>query len=221
MYAFVSSCHHCSFLCVTLLPVCVCTISVFVCACHKCACMECNIPVWLCEFVPVCTCVCVCAHCIVYGISVFVCLHGLQHSKLVMCVSVCTEWCISQAFCMPEWIAVFQFSCVCLCMCLCTLHGVHHRCLFVVACMDCNIPIWLFACVCLCALHALSFQIQFSCICVRTRFQLNRHSVSVTKHTPRYKRTQEVCSVTFYFHPGCRIVLPSIHSRSGKMGHSL
>ena len=129
-------CYLTASLCVHNFSFCLCMSQVFLCAC-----MECNISVWLCEFVPVCTCVCVCAHCIVYGISVFVCLHGLQHSKLVMCVSVCTEWCISQAFCMPEWIAVFQFSCVCLCMCLCTLHGVHHRCLFVVACMDCNIPI--------------------------------------------------------------------------------
>ena len=96
-----------------------------------------SLVVWVCA----CMHVCACVHCVVYGTSVFVWLHGSQQSKLVVCVCVRTAWCISQVFRMPAWIAVFQFSCVCLHMCLCTLRGVHRRCFFVVACMDCNIPI--------------------------------------------------------------------------------
>ena len=195
---------------------CLCMSQVFLCAC-----MVCNIPVWLCEFVPVCTCVCT--------------LHSVWH----------------KCFCMPAWITTFQVSHVCLCLCaqndvyhrcFVCLNGLQHSSLVVSVCVcvcahymvyiadvSLLLPAWigtfqfsyLFVCVCLCSLHALSFQIQFSCICVCACCQLNRHSVSVAKHTPRYKRTQEVCSVPFYFHPGCQIVLPSIHSRSGKMGHSL
>lgn len=190
---------------------CLCMSQVFLCAC-----MECNIPVWWCEFVPVCTCVPVCtasctAQVFLYGcmdynnpswsfVSVcaqhdvyhrcFVCLHGLQYSSLVVSV----------------------------CICVCAHYVVY------IADVSLLLPAWIaifqFSCLCLRALCAPSFQIQFSCVCVRACFQLNRCSVSVAKHTPRYKRTQ-VCFVPFYFHPECRIVLPSIHSRSGKMGHSL